>query len=291
MGQVQGKVRAMFSERGRALRRAEPATPAVILGLDSVPQAGDTIQVVADDRTARSIATERVREGKEGPTGPARAVSLEEIFEQVQAGQAKELNIILKTDVQGSLEPIATSLERLSREEIKVKTIHQGTGNITESDVLLAQASKGIIIGFNVRVEPGARRAAEAAKVEIRLYEVIYNLVEDVEKALTGMLEPQYVDVLLGRAEVRQVFRASRSEMAAGCMVLEGTVTRGAMAHLLRNRQKIAEGRVGSLRRFKDDVREVAAGYECGLVIEGARDYEVGDLIEVYGRTLQTGAG
>ncbi len=291
VGQVQGKIRAMFNDRGRPLRRVEPATPAVILGLDGVPQAGDVFQVVADDRTARAIATERARETKEGAAGPTRAVSLDELFEQMQAGQVKELNIVLKTDVQGSLEPIAVSLERLSREEVKVNIIHQGTGNITESDVLLAQASKGIIVGFNVRVEPGARRAADAAKVDVRLYEVIYQLVEEVEKALTGMLEPKYVEVLQGRAEVRQTFKAGKNEVVAGCMVTDGTITRNARAHVVRGRQTIAEGRIVSLRRFKDDVREVQTGYECGIGVEGVREYEPGDVIESYATVLQSAPG
>ncbi|MCL4534149.1 MAG: translation initiation factor IF-2 [Bacteroidetes bacterium] len=290
-GLVQGKVRAMFNDRGRPLRRVEPATPAVVLGLDGVPQAGDIFEVVADDRAARSLAAERSRESREGAAGPARTVTLDEIFEQMQAGQVKELNIVLKTDVQGSLEPIATSLERLSRDEVKINIIHQGTGNITESDVLLAQASKGIIVGFNVRVEPGAKRAAEAAKVDIRLYEVIYNLVEEVEKALTGMLEPKYVEVLQGRAEVRQTFRTGRGDAAAGCMVTDGVITRGAQGRVLRGQQKVGEGRIISLRRFKDDVREVAAGYECGIVVEGLREYQVGDVIEAYGKVLQAGSG
>jgi translation initiation factor IF-2 len=290
VGTVTGKVRAMFSDRGRPLRRAEPSLPVVILGLDGVPQAGDVFSVVADERVARTIAAERGRETKEGAAASAdRAVTLDELFEQIEAGQVKELNIVLKTDVQGSLEPIAVSLQRLSNEEVKVNIIHQGTGNVTESDVLLAQASKGIIIGFNVRIEPGARKAADAAKVDIRQYNIIYQVIEEVEKALAGMLEPQYVEVLQGRSEVRQTFKAGRTEMAAGCIVLDGVLTRGAQARVKRQNKEVAEGRITSLRRFKDDVREVSAGYECGLTVEGMRDFEVGDIVEAYTKTLQTG--
>jgi translation initiation factor IF-2 len=288
-GSVTGKVRAMFNDRGRPIRRAEPSTPVVVLGLDGVPQAGDILAVVNDERTARSLAAERGREIREGAASLARSVTLDDLFEQIEAGQTKELNIILKTDVQGSLEPISVSLLRLSTGEIKVNIIHQGTGNVTESDVLLAQASKGIIIGFNVRIEPGARRAADAAKVDIRQYDIIYNVVEEVQKALAGMLEPKYVEVLQGRAEIRQVFKAGRNEVAAGCMVLDGVIPRGSQAHVVRHGELVLEGRITSLRRFREDAREVAAGYECGLTIENAHDFQVGDIIEAYTTTLATG--
>ena len=281
-GQVSGKVRAMFNDRGKGLKKAEPSTPVKILGLSDVPQAGDTFEVVADEKTARLIASNRAKNRQAEIAAQQRAVSLDDLFAQIQAGQVKELDIILKTDVQGSIDPIRSSLERLSDENVKVKIIHKGTGNITESDVLLAQASKAIIIGFNVRTEPGARKAADVGKVDLRHYDVIYNLVDDVKNALQGMLEPTYIEVVDGRAEIRQLFKVGKGEMIAGSVVLEGKITRGDFARVLRNDKLIFDGKVGSLRRFKDDVKEVATGYECGIGIEGFNELQPGDVIEAY---------
>jgi len=281
VGDTWGKVKAMFNDKGKRLRKAEPATPVEILGLESVPQAGDTLVVTASERETRSLAQKRQEEKR--LARPGRALSLSELFSQIRDGQVKELNIILKTDVQGSIEPIKASLERLNIDKVKVNILHSGSGTITEGDVLLALASKGIILGFNTRPEPGAKQLAESEGVEIRCYEVIYNLVDDVEKAMKGMLEPTYAEVVEGHAEVRAVFPA-RGVKVAGVYVTDGKVTRGAQARVLRHGKAVFESSVSSLRRFKDDVREVASGYECGVGIEGHSDFEVGDIIEFYRR-------
>ncbi len=279
-----GKVKAMFNDKGKHLRRAEPATPAEILGFESVPQAGDTLIVMASEREARTLALKRQEEKRLAALEPSRALSLSELTSQIRDGQVKELNIILKTDVQGSIEPIKTSLERLEIEKVKVNTLHAGSGSITEGDVLLALASKGIILGFNTRPEPGAKQLAESEGIEIRCYEVIYNLVDDVEKAMKGMLEPTYVDVVEGHAEVRATFPARGGLKVAGVYVTDGKVTRGALARIMRHGDVIFQSSVSSLRRFKDDVKEVATGYECGMGIEGYSDFEAGDIIELYRR-------
>ena len=281
VGSTHGKVRAMFSDSGKHLKKAEPATPVEVLGLVDVPQAGDTFRVAPDEKTARAWAQEAASRGlAEAAVG--RAASLEDIATQIQAGEVKDLNLILKTDVQGSVQPIKESLERLSTDEVKVRILHSGTGNVTESDVLLAQASNAIIVGFNVRVEPGASRVAEASNVDVRLYDVIYNVVEDIQKALTGMLEPKYVEVVEGHAEVRQTFKVGKAGMIAGCMVLDGKISRTSSVRVLRQGSQLFEGKIASLRRFKDDVREVAAGYECGMGLEGFNDFQVGDVVESY---------
>lgn len=282
VGDTWGKVKAMFNDRGKHLRKAEPATPAEILGLESVPQAGDTLTVTASEREARSLAQRR-QEEKRLALRPTRALSLSELYSQIRDGQVKELNIILKTDVQGSIEPIKASLERLDMDKVKVNILHSGSGSITEGDVLLALASKGIVLGFNTRPEPGAKQLAESEGVEIRCYEVIYHLVEDVEKAMKGMLEPTYREAVEGHAEVRATF-PSRGGKVAGVYVTDGKVTRGALARILRHGEAAFESSVSSLRRFKEDVKEVASGYECGVGIEGYNDFEIGDIIELYRR-------
>lgn len=282
VGAVSGKVRAMFNDKGKRIRKAEPSTPAEILGLSEVPQAGEILTVAKDERTARTLAESRRVRAAEPVV--AAAMSLEDMVEHIRAGEVKQLDLILKTDVQGSIEPLKLSLERLSDENVKVKVIHEGTGNITESDVLLAQASKAIIIGFNVRVEPGARRAADLARVDIRLYEIIYNVVDDVKMALTGMLEPKFQEVVEGHAEVRQLFRIGKAEVAAGCLVIDGKISRTSTVRVLRDSQSVFEGRITSLRRFKDDVREVLTNFECGISLDGFKDWQVGDIIESYTR-------
>ena len=289
VGTSYGKVRAMFSDSGKRLKKAEPALPVEILGLVEVPQAGDTFRVVPDEKTAKALALEAAaRAQAEAETPGAKALSLESLYGQIQSGEVKELNLILKTDVQGSIQPIKESLERVSTDEVKVRVLHSGTGNVTESDVLLAQASKAIIVGFNVRVEPGAKRAADTANLDVRLYSVIYNVVEDIEKALAGMLEPKYVDVVEGHAEVRQTFRIGRGDVVAGCMVLDGRITRTSTVRVVRGGSVVFEGRIASLRRFKDDVRDVAAGYECGIGLEGFGDFEVGDVLESHRKEQAT---
>ncbi|MFQ5924657.1 MAG: translation initiation factor IF-2 [Dehalococcoidia bacterium] len=284
VGDTWGKVKAMFNDKGKRLKRAEPATPVEVLGLNSVPQAGDTMTVTADEREARTLAQRQQEEKRLASLKPTRPLSLSELFSQIRDGQVKELNIILKTDVQGSIEPIKTSLERLNIDEVKVNILHFDSGSITEGDVLLALASKGIVLGFNTRPEPGAKQLADSEGVDIRLYQVIYNLVDDVERAMKGMLEPTYVEVVEGHAEVRAIFPIRGRAKVAGVYITDGKVTRGAPARIIRNGEAIVESSISSLRRFKDDVREVAAGFECGVSIEGYSDFQVGDIVEFYRR-------
>ncbi len=282
IGTAWGRVKAMFNDMGKRVRKAEPATPVVLLGLNSVPQVGDTLITVAGEPQAQALIQKRQLERQQGSSLTPKSVSLDNLFDQISAGQVKELNVILKADVQGSIEPIRSSLEQLGTEGVKVRVIHSGSGNITESDVMLAIASKGLIIGFNVDSEPGARRLANVEGVGIRRYDIIYNLVDDVDKALKGMLEPSYVEVIDGRAEVRAIFPAVRKEKAAGVYVTEGKVTRGISIRLRRGEKVVAESVVSSLRRFKDNVKEVSAGYECGVVIEDFSEFEVGDILEFF---------
>jgi translation initiation factor IF-2 len=279
-GATYGKVRAMFNDQGKRLKKADPAMPVEVLGLVGVPAAGDGFRVVEDERAARGSAQDAANRVQAEGFAASRATSLEDIASGISAGEVKDLNIIIKTDVQGSAQPIRESLERLSNDEVKVQVIHVGTGNVTESDILLAQASRAIVVGFNVRVEPGAQRLAEATSIDIRIYSVIYNVIEDVQKALTGMLEPKFRDIVEGHAEVRQVFRVGRTGNIAGCSVLDGRISRGSTIRLLRGGKSIFEGKLSSLRRFKDDVRDVAAGYECGLGLEGFNEFEAGDVLE-----------
>jgi translation initiation factor IF-2 len=215
----------------------------------------------------------------ETPTAP---VTLDDLYKQIQSGQIKELNVIVKTDVQGSVEPIVASLNRLQAEDVRVKVIHSGTGSINESDILLATASHAVIIGFNSRLEPGAKHLAEENSVDVRFYEVIYKLVEDIQKALTGLLEPKYQEVTEGHAEVRQIFKIGKTDAAAGLMVTDGKVTRNSRARIIRSGGVSFDGKIGSLRRFKEDTREVAAGYECGVQLEGFADFQMGDVLEFY---------
>jgi len=283
VGSIYGRVRAMFDYQGKPMKKAPPSTPVAILGLSDVPKAGDTFEVVPDEKRAKTLAQERAE--KEVATGRRLPrLSLEEIYDQIQAGKVKELLVILKGDVQGSLEPVRNSLEKLGDENLRVRIIHEGTGNITESDVNLAIASEAIIIGFNVQAEPTARSVAEMEGVEIRRYEVIYKLIEDMEKALKGLLEPVYEDVVLGRAEVRAVFHISRRGKVAGVYVEEGEIRRNAQAKVIRGGEVLYDGQIASLKRFKEDVKEVAAGFECGVGLDGSEDFEVGDIIEVYKR-------
>ncbi len=284
-GAASGRVKALFNDKGKRIRHAEPATPAEVLGLDTVPQAGDQVQTVADERTARAIA-QSYRRATEAANG-ARESTLESIMEGIRTGSLKELNLIVKADVRGSLEAVTSSIQNLAEREqisreIRTKIIHADTGNITESDVMLAAASKAIIIAFNVRVEPGARRAADAQGVQIRSYDVIYHMTEEIERILSGMLEPEMREVTLGEAEVRQVFKIGRTRAVAGVYVTSGVITRNAQVRVRRGSELVTEGRLESLRRFKDDVREVQAGYECGIGIAGFADFQVGDTIEAF---------
>ncbi len=277
-GTTWGRVKAMFNDIGKRLRKAEPATPVEILGLGSVPQVGDTLTAVAGERQAQALIQKHLEEMKQ----ESKSVSLSSLFDQISAGKVEELNIILKADVQGSVEPIRNSLEQLGTEAVKVRIIHSGSGNVTENDIMLAIASKGLIIGFNTGTEPGARRLADVAGVDIRSYDVIYTLVDDIGKALKGMLEPTYVEVIDGRAEVRAVFSAAKGVKVVGVYVTEGKVTRGASVRVRRQEQVVCESTVSSLKRFKDDVKEVAAGYECGIGIQNFTEFEVGDILEFF---------
>ncbi len=286
-GETWGKVKAMVDDRGRRVKEAGPSTPVEVLGFEDVPVVGDILQVLEDEDQAQRIAEER-REARrvEREAVAARAITLETVARQARAGKPAELLVILKADVQGSVEAIRTALERLNEKyETRIRVIHAASGTITESDVLLAAASGAIIIGFNTRLEPGARALAEAEGVEIRQYDIIYHLLEDVEKALAGLREPTYREVIYGRAEVRQVFQIGRTgQQVAGCYVLDGKIIRGQRVRILRDGKAIFDGRVTSLRRFKEDVREVAAGFECGVGIEGFGDFRPGDILEVYGQ-------
>ncbi len=278
VGTVGGKVKAMFNDDGKNIRKADPATPVEILGMNTVPDAGQTFQVVSDEKEAKSLIEKNRNAGL--ATTTARGVSLTSVAAQASAGEIKELNIILKTDVHGSIEPIKDSLERLSDDRTRVKVIHTGTGAITESDILLAAASRAVVIGFNSKPETGATRMAEQEKISIRQYNIIYKLIEDVEKALKGLLEPEYVDIVAGQAEVRTVFEAGKKGRIAGSQVKEGKATRDSQVRVIRGGKVIAESRVAGLRRFKDDVKEVSTGMECGVKLEGFNDLEVGDILQ-----------
>ena len=280
VGTTWGRLRAMFNDTGKRVRKAEPSTPVELLGLDSVPRVGDSLAVVTSEQHARALTQKHQLEVKR----QASSVNLANLFDQITAGQIKELNVILKTDVQGSIEPIRSSLEKLGTDKVQVRVIHSGSGNITESDVMLAIASKGLVIGFNTGTEPGARRSANAEGVSIRHYDVIYNLVDDVSKALKGMLEPTYIDVIEGRAEVRAVFSAAKKQKVAGVYVTEGKISRGASVKVKREEQVVCESTVSSLKRFKDDVKEVSADYECGVGIQDFSDFQVGDILEFFRR-------
>jgi translation initiation factor IF-2 len=282
VGETMGRVKAMLNEHGKRIKSAGPSEPAEILGLSAVPKAGETMVVVLDDKTARAMVLQRIREREAAAMHQQQRVTLDTLFGEISAGKLKELNIILKTDVQGSIEPIRTSLERLSNEQVKVKIIHTGSGSVTESDVMLAIASKGIIIAFNTGNEGGAERIAASEKVDIRKYNVIYNIVEDVDKALKGMLEPTFKEVVTAHAEVRQVFRVARKNSIAGSFVRDGTIARSDTARVMRNGAVIAEGKISTLKRFQEDVREVQTNFECGIQIDGFDSFEEGDTIEFF---------
>ncbi|MEE9324042.1 MAG: translation initiation factor IF-2 [Dehalococcoidia bacterium] len=284
VGDTWGKVKAIYTDKGERVKQAGPSMPVEVMGSNSVPQAGDILKVVSDERTARRLAEELQRKREMEAQQPARPWSIEQVMAEIRTGEVKELNIILKTDVQGSIEPLKGSMELLNTEEAKVNVIHAGSGSVTESDVLLAMASRGIIIGFNTRTEPGALRFAESEGVEIHTYDVIYGLVEDVKKALKGILEPTYADVIEGRAQVRAIFSVRKSGKVAGVYVTEGKITRNSLVRILRNGESIHQSKVSSLRHLKDDVRELAAGFEGGIGIEGYSDFQEEDIIEAYRR-------
>lgn len=285
VGATYGKIRAMFNDAGKRLRFAEPSTPVEILGLTDVPKAGDILQVLDDIAIARDVASQRQRQVQmEQMASQLKGLSLEDLFSRIQAGQVKDLNVILKADVQGSIGAIEHGLGQINAKhtEVQIKVLHTGTGAISESDVNLATASNAIIIGFNARPDPAARRLADQNGIDIRFYPIIYQLLEDLEKAMIGMLSPVEREVIDGFAEVRNIFRLPTREVVAGLYITDGKVSRNNQVRVLRSGVVIHDGRISSLKRFKDDVREVQTGYECGLVVEGLQDVQTGDNFEFY---------
>jgi translation initiation factor IF-2 len=281
-GPYYGRVRAMFNERGNPVIEAGPSTPVQVLGASGLPQAGDTFVVTKDEVEAREIASKRMRVKREQDLRQTRKVSLSDVYEQIEEGKTKELNLILKGDVGGSVEALFDTLEKISTGEVKVKVIHRGVGSINESDVLLAAASDAIIIGFHVRPDLRAREMALREKVDIRLYDVIYEIESDIRKALEGLLEPEITETISGAAEVKNVFKVSGVGQVAGCFVQEGNIKRGEKIRVVREGVVAYEGIISSLKRFKDDVKEVASGLECGIKIENYNDVKVGDVLEAF---------
>ncbi len=281
-GTAVGHVRAMNDDKGRSVKKAGPSIPVEILGLSEVPEGGDTFYAVDDERKAREVVENRKFKEKQSKQQKASAISLDNLFEHIESGKMKDLNIIVKADVQGSVEAVTQSLTRISNDEVRVNVIHGAVGAVTESDVMLASASGAIIVGFNVRPTPGAAAAAENDEVDIRLYRVIYDAIEDIEKALKGMLEPTFREAVTGHAEIRTTFRVSGVGTIGGAYVTDGKILRSSKVRVVRDGIVIHEGELGSLKRFKDDVKEVASGYECGLSIDKFNDIKDGDVVEAY---------
>jgi translation initiation factor IF-2 len=270
----------MTNERGERMKKAEPSIPVEILGLNDVPEAGDILDVV-DEKTARSVAEKRLEKKRTSELHQNQKVTLDDLFNQIQQGELKELSLIVKGDVQGSVEALSQSLEGIKSEEVRITIVHAGVGAITESDVMLASASNALIIGFNVRPDAAARKMAEHEHVDLRTYRVIYDAINDVEAAMKGMLDKKFEEKVLGRAAVRKVITTPKV-IVAGSYVTEGKITNSAKIRLVRNGIVVHEGEVDSLRRFKDDVKEVPEGYECGITLEGYRDIKEGDEMEAY---------
>jgi translation initiation factor IF-2 len=282
-GATWGRVRSMQDDVGRRVESAEPATPVEVMGFDSVPEAGDPFQVVEEESRARTVAEFRHQETRRKELTPtATKLSLEKLFEQIREGEAKELPIVLKADVQGSVEVLKDALSRLTTEQVRIQILHAGVGAITTNDILLAAASNAIVVGFNVRPEQNAADLAEKEQVDLRLHTVIYELSDEIKKAMTGLLEPIFEEVSKGRAEVRDTFSIPRHGVVAGCHVIEGSIPRNAQARLVRDNVVIYEGTIASLRRFKDDVAEVRAGFDCGIRLDRFQDVKPGDMIEAF---------
>ncbi len=281
-GTTVGRVRAMINDKGRRVKTAGPSTPVEILGLSEAPSGGDTFMVVANEKLARDVAEQRKQQVQETKFNQVVKVSLDNLFSQIDEGNMKELNVIIKADVQGSVEAVRQSLEKLSNDEVRVRAIHGGVGAINESDVMLANASNAIIVGFNVRPDAGAVASAEQQEVDIRLYRVIYQAIEEIEAAMKGMLDPEYKEVVLGYAEVRQTFKVSNVGTIAGCYVTQGKIQRNEQIRIVRNGVIVHEGHIDSLKRFKDDAKEVAENFECGLGVENFNDIKEGDIIECF---------
>ena len=282
VGSTYGRIRAMFDDTGKKIKSAGPSIPVEVLGLSEVPAAGDRFNQVKDEKTARNMAELRKQKAKDDSLKAGSRVSLEALYNQIKEGTVKELDIIVKADVQGSVEAIRQSLEKLSTDDVKVRVIHGGVGAITETDITFASASNAIVIGFNVRPDGNATAAAERDGVEVKTYRIIYDAIEDVKSAMIGMLEPEYKEVVLGQAEVRETYKISNVGTIAGCYVLDGKITRNADIRVLREGIVIFESSLASLKRFKDDVKEVRSGYECGLNVEKFNDIKEGDIIEAY---------
>ena len=281
-GTAYGKVRAMVDDKGKRVKKAGPSMPVEIIGLSEVPTAGDTLYVLADDKLARTIAEKNKEAQREQNLTKTHRLSLDDLFSKIQEGEVKEINIIIKADVQGSIEALRQSLEKLSNEEVRVNTIHTGVGAISESDVMLATASNAIIIGFNVRPDNNAQTIAEKEKVDLRLYRVIYNAIEDMEDAMKGMLDPEYKEVVVGKAEIRQTFKVPNIGTIGGSYVIEGKINRNNQVRIVRDGIVIHEGSISSLKRFKDDAREVLSGFECGIGVERYNDLKEGDIVEAF---------
>ncbi len=280
-GSSVGRVRTMTNDKGQRVTEAGPSTPVEIAGMSEVPSAGDNFNAVKDERMARELAAERRQQVAQGG-GERKKVSLDELFSQIQAGEMKTLNLIVKADVQGSVEAVKSSLEKISNDEVRVKVIHSAVGAITESDVMLAATSDAIIVGFNVRPDSAARDSASRSNVDIRLYRVIYDCINEIEAAMKGMLAPKFRELVIGHAEVRETYKVSKVGTVCGCYCTDGKIQRGCEVRVLRDNIVIHEGNLASLRRFKDDVREVAAGYECGMQVEKFNDIKIGDIIECF---------
>jgi len=282
-GDSYARVRAMFDEHGRPLQEAGPSKPVMVLGWNHVPEAGDEFRVVQDEREARHVAQQREARHRAADLVETRpASSLADLLSRAREGAMEELNLVVKADVQGSLEAILEALDKFPQDEVRINVIHKGVGGITENDVSLALASGAIVIGFNVRPDLGARDLADREGVDVRLYQVIYQMLDDIRQALSGMLAPEEQEIDLGQAEVRALFRVPRMGVIAGCMVTRGQIQRGAQARLVRDGTVVYTGRIASLRRFKDDVREVSEGFECGIGLENFQDEHEGDVIEAF---------
>jgi translation initiation factor IF-2 len=282
VGNTFGRVRAMVNDKGRRVKEAGPSTPVEITGLSDVPQAGDRFVVFDDEKTARQVGEVRAQQALVASRGEKSRVSLDNLFEQLKQGEMKDLNVIIKADVQGSAEAVAASLQKLDVQGVNIKIIHSGAGAINESDISLAAASNAIVIGFNVRPDANAKRAAEAEKVEVRLHRIIYKVIEEIEAAMKGMLDPEFEEKIIGQAEVRQTFKVSKIGTIAGSYVIDGKITRDSGIRLIRDGVVIFEGQIDDLKRFKDDAKEVAQGYECGITIKNFNDVKEGDIIEAY---------
>ncbi|ANX12327.1 translation initiation factor IF-2 [Fictibacillus arsenicus] len=282
VGHTYGRVRAMVNDLGRRVKSVGPSTPVEITGLNDVPQAGDPFMVFADEKKARQVGESRFKKQQDAQRKESSKLNLDDLFNQIKEGEIKDINVIIKGDVQGSVEALAGSLQKIDVEGVKVKIIHSGVGAINEYDIMLASASNAIVIGFNVRPDAGAKRTADAEKVDVRLHRIIYNVIEEIESAMKGMLDPEFEEKVIGQVEVRTTFKVSKVGTIAGCYVTEGKITRDSTVRLIRDGVVSYEGKIDALKRFKDDAKEVSAGYECGITLEKFNDIKEGDIIEAY---------